>query len=257
MPIKQSVAHLGEVDIAYFDTGIGTERPVILLIHGFASSARVNWIGTGWTETLSKAGYRVVALDNRGHGGSSKFYSPQDYGPDIFASDALALLDFLDIKKCNVMGYSMGARITCWMSHQEPQRINSAIYGGMGSNIFGGRGGYEAIARALETDDPRSIGDATALAFRQFADATGSDRKALAACIRPSRNRITPEMVRSILTPTLVAVGSQDDIGGSPIELADMMANAEGFVIDGTDHMRATGAPAYKRKALEFLQQFR
>ena len=40
----------------------------ILLVHGFASNHRINWVGPRWVETLSRAGRRVVAFDNRGHG---------------------------------------------------------------------------------------------------------------------------------------------------------------------------------------------
>ena len=55
--------------IAFLDEGEG--KP-ILLIHGFASNARTNWVNPGWVDTLVKAGRRVIALDNRGHGASDK-----------------------------------------------------------------------------------------------------------------------------------------------------------------------------------------
>ena len=253
MAVPLQIANLNNADIAYLDVPGFESEKTILLIHGFASSAMVNWVGTGWTKLLSDAGYRVIALDNRGHGKSSKFYTPQEYGPDIFATDALELLDHLNVTSCDVMGYSMGARITSWLSFQAPERVNKAVYGGMGSHIFGGRGGYEAIAEALETDQPATITDPGAMAFRKFADATKSDRLALAACIRPSKNNITPEMIRAIQVPTLVAVGSKDDVGGSAQQLADMMQTAEAFVIDGSDHMKATGAESYKAATLAFL----
>ncbi|MEP1206052.1 MAG: alpha/beta hydrolase [Rhizobiaceae bacterium] len=251
--MSHQIANLSQADIAYFDFPGSQPDRTILLIHGFASSALVNWVGTGWTKLLNEAGFRVVALDNRGHGRSSKFYTPQDYGPDIFTTDALELLDHLNIATCDVMGYSMGARITSWLSFQAPQRVNRAIYGGMGSHIFGGRGGYQAIAEALETDQPETITDLGAMAFRKFADATKSDRMALAACIRPSKHNITPEMIGSINVPTLVAVGSEDDVGGSAEELANMMPAGQAFVIDGLDHMKATGAESYKAAVMEFL----
>jgi pimeloyl-ACP methyl ester carboxylesterase len=249
------IAKLGSCDIAYYDMVGESTSKTILLIHGFASTAQVNWIGTGWVRLLNGHGYRVIAIDNRGHGQSSKFYRPEDYGPDIFASDALQLLDHLGITQCDVMGYSMGARITCWLSHQAPERVKRAIYGGMGSNIFGGRGGYELIAEALETEDLSTITSNEALSFRRFADATRSDRLALAACIRPSRQRITRDIVESVSVPTLVAVGSEDNVGGSAVDLATMMPNAEAYVIEGLDHMKSTGAADYKDAAVAFLQR--
>ena len=251
---RQIFEHKGH-QTAYFDLAPDGFEKTILLIHGFASTASVNWITTGWIKTLNEAGFRTIAIDNRGHGASSKYYSPTDYGPDIFASDALNLLDHLKISSCDVMGYSMGARITCWLCHQEPQRFPNAVFGGMGSHIFGNRGGYEEIAQALETDDITSISDPGGLAFRKFADATRSDRLALAACIRPSEKKITPSIVESVTTRTLVAVGSDDEIGGSASQLAEMMPNATSYSIPGLDHMKATGAASFKERVLQFLAE--
>ncbi|MCB1469440.1 MAG: alpha/beta fold hydrolase, partial [Rhizobiaceae bacterium] len=91
-------------EIAYLDEGPTDAEPV-LLIHGFASNVRVNWISPGWVKTLTEAGYRVVAFDHRGHGQSSKSYEPADYTPSAMASDAAVLLDQLDIPAAHVMGY--------------------------------------------------------------------------------------------------------------------------------------------------------
>ena len=62
----------GAVEIAFLDQGEG--EPIVL-VHGFASSKDVNWVGTNWITTLTGAGRRVIALDDRGHGQSSKLYS--------------------------------------------------------------------------------------------------------------------------------------------------------------------------------------
>ena len=64
------------VDIAFLDEGQG--EPIVL-VHGFASTAQVNWVYPGWVATLTSAGRRVIALDNRGHGASSKLYDPAAY----------------------------------------------------------------------------------------------------------------------------------------------------------------------------------
>ena len=254
MPENQIIAKLNGVEIAYYDLpALGEEIGTILLIHGFASNGRVNWISTGWTKLLNDAGYRTIVIDNRGHGASTKFYSAQDYGPDIFARDGFDLLDYLNIPGCHILGFSMGARIACWMAYQSPDRVSSAVFGGMGSHIFGGRGGYEKIAKGLETEEPDLLTDPGAIGFRRFADRTNSDRLALAACIRPSKHRITHEIVSSIKLPVLVAVGSEDEVGGSAVELVEMMLNAEAFVMEGLDHMKSSGALVFKKKVLEFL----
>ncbi len=247
-------ANLDGTQIAYVDfKPAGEVLKTVLLIHGFASTAQVNWINTEWTKVLTEAGYRVVALDNRGHGESQKFYRSQDYGPDLFSGDAIRLLDYLEIDVVDVIGYSMGARITAWLAHENPQRVAKAVLGGMGSYIFGGRRDYEGVAHALEVDDVSTIEDRDALAFRLFADRTGSDRLALAACIRPSKHQITQSLVESIQAPVLVVVGSDDEIAGSGEDLAAMMPNGEAVTLAGLDHMRTTGAKEFKNAALEFL----
>ena len=59
------------IDIAFIDEGPRAGDPV-LLIHGFASNVKTNWIDPGWVSALTNAGYRVIAYDNRGHGESAK-----------------------------------------------------------------------------------------------------------------------------------------------------------------------------------------
>ncbi|HUH50424.1 MAG TPA: alpha/beta fold hydrolase, partial [Mycoplana sp.] len=80
------------LELAFFDEGNPAGEPV-LLIHGFASSASVNWVHPGWLKTLGEAGYRVIAIDNRGHGRSDKPHDPALYHPPLMAGDAVALLD--------------------------------------------------------------------------------------------------------------------------------------------------------------------
>src|SRR5438105_7017497 len=98
----------GSVEIAFLDEGEG--EPIIL-VHGFASNKEVNWVQPGWIATLKRAGRRAIALDNRGHGQSSKLYDPAAYHTDTMADDVRALLDHLGIARIDTMGYSMGARI--------------------------------------------------------------------------------------------------------------------------------------------------
>ena len=100
----------------------GDGKP-ILLIHGFASNVEINWVSTGWVETLTGAGYRVIALDNRGHGRSQKLYDPRLYFAHEMAADAARLLDHLEIERLPVIGYSMGARIAAFLALREPRRV--------------------------------------------------------------------------------------------------------------------------------------
>ena len=135
------------VDIAFLDEG---EGPPVVLVHGFASTAQVNWVHPGWVTTLTKAGRRVIALDNRGHGASSKLYNPAGYHSALMAEDVRALLDYLRIERADVMGYSMGARITAFFALAHPARLRRAVLGGLGIKLVEGVGLPESIAQALE-----------------------------------------------------------------------------------------------------------
>lgn len=239
------------VELAYIDEGGGEP---ILLIHGFASSATVNWVDTGWVRTLTQAGLRAIAIDNRGHGGSAKLYAPAAYGASTMAEDARRLLDHLSIDRADVMGYSMGARIAAFLALNHPDRVRSAIFGGLGANMVRPMAGTGPIAAALEAPSMEAVSNPTARTFRAFAEATHSDLKALAACIRGSRDPIVSDALRGLACPVLVAVGSDDVIGGSPVDLAAIIPGAQALVIDGRDHMKAVGDRRYKDGVLAFLR---
>jgi pimeloyl-ACP methyl ester carboxylesterase len=176
----------GAVEIAYLDEGEGEP---ILLVHGFASTKNVNWVYPAWVSELKKNGRRVIALDNRGHGDSAKLYDPAQYSIPILASDVMALMDHLGIARADIMGYSLGSRMTAWLGLKAPQRLRSAILGGIGIGLIEGGGPGENVAAALEAASLDEVTDPVGRTFRAFADQTLSDRLALAACLRGSRGR--------------------------------------------------------------------
>ena len=180
------------VEIAFIDEGARTGDPV-LLIHGFASNVATNWIGPGWVGALTQAGFRVIAYDNRGHGHSAKLYDLKDYGAPLMAEDARRLLDHLGLERADVMGYSMGARISAFLAIAHPERVRSLVFAGLGINMVRGVAGTGPVARALEAESIDQVTNPTARTFRAFAEQTQSDLKALAACIRSSRAPITAE----------------------------------------------------------------
>src|SRR3954451_21831950 len=127
--------HHEQIEIAYLDEGEG--EPIVL-VHGFASTAAINWVDPGWVTTLTKARRRVIALDNRGHGASSKLYDPAAYHSATMAEDVRALLDHLGLPRADIMGYSMGARITAVLALEHPASVRSAIFGGLGIHLVAG-----------------------------------------------------------------------------------------------------------------------
>ena len=241
--------------IAYVDlapTGQDLHEP-ILLIHGFDSTHAVNWVNTQWTQTLTQAGRRVVALDNRGHGQSEKLYAPEDYATSVMARDACALLDHLGIEWADVMGYSMGARITAFLALNHPDRVRSMILGGLGHHLVAGVGLPMGIADAMDAPALESLTDPMQRMFRAFAEQTKSDLRALAACIRGSRQTLGEAELGAILTPALVAVGDKDAVAGDPHKLAAMLPKGVALDIPGRDHNLAVGDKVYKQGVLEFL----
>jgi pimeloyl-ACP methyl ester carboxylesterase len=242
--------HNGAVEIAYLDEGEGDP---ILLVHGFASSKNVNWVYPTWVSELKKNGRRVIALDNRGHGDSSKLYDSEEYHIGTMAGDVSALMDHLDLERADIMGYSLGGRMTAWLSLRQPQRLRSAVFGGIGMGLIEGGGPGENVAEALEADSLEDVTDPVGRTFRAFADQTRSDRRALAACLRGSRRLMTKEEAAGIAVPVLIAVGTSDEIAGSAAALGEIIPGAEVLDIPNRDHMRAVGDKVYKTGVLDFL----
>jgi pimeloyl-ACP methyl ester carboxylesterase len=240
------------VSIAYLDEGPRNAHAVIL-VHGFASSAADNWVNPGWVRVLSEAGYRVIALDNRGHGESAKLYTQEAYATPAMAEDVRALMDHLGLVRADVMGYSLGARIAAFLALNHQRRVRSLIFGGLGINMVRGLAGTGPIAAALEARTIDDVTNPTAKTFRAFAEQTGSDLKALAHCIRGSRVPITEEMLTHLACPVLIAVGTEDVIGGPAAGLAALITGAQVLDIPRRDHMRAVGDKVYKHGVLEFL----
>ena len=246
-----SFSHDG-VDIAFLDQGEG--EPIVL-VHGFASNKEVNWVTPGWMATLTGAGRRAIALDNRGHGASTKLYDLAAYHSRLMAEDVRALLDHLGLPRADVMGYSMGARITAYLALAHPDRVRAVVLGGLGSQLVDGVGLPETLAEGLEAPNLAAVTDPTARTFRSFAEQTRSDLRALAACLRGSRQTLSRAEVARIAVPLLVAVGSKDAVAGSPQELAALIPGAQALTIPNRDHMLAVGDKVYKAGVLDFLAQ--
>ena len=243
--------HNGAVEIAYLDEGEGDP---IVLVHGFASSKNVNWVYPTWVSDLRKDGRRVIALDNRGHGQSTKLYDPADYHTDLMAGDAAALITHLHLERADVMGYSLGARITAVLAARHPDRVRSVILGGVGIKLVEAAGLHHDVARSLELPSIDDVTDPQGKAFRLFAEQTQSDLRALAACLRGSRQTLQRDELGVVRAPVLVAAGTRDDIAGSPAGLAALFPSGQALDIPNRDHMVAVGDRVFKAAVLEFLK---
>jgi pimeloyl-ACP methyl ester carboxylesterase len=169
------------------------------------------------------------------------------------ASDVFALMDHLDIPRADIMGYSLGSRMTAVLALEQPERLRSAILGGIGIGMITGGGPGENVALALEAPSLDDVTDPVGRTFRAFADQTRSDRRALAACLRGSRRLMTREEAARISVPTLIAVGTTDEVAGSAHALGEVIPGSKVLDIPNRDHMRAVGDKVYKAGVAEFL----
>jgi pimeloyl-ACP methyl ester carboxylesterase len=251
------------VKIHYTDEGQG--EPV-LLIHGFLADINLNWRAPGTIKALVKD-YRVIALDNRGHGKSDKPHDPKKYGTEM-VEDAVRLLDHLKIKKAHVVGYSMGAIITAKLLTTHPDRLLSATLGGHGglkededlsslepsAKAFEEGKGAEALVNFLS---PNSKPTQTQLLMVNLL-LGANDSKAAAAVLRGLKELRVPAAKRKVnKVPTLALIGDQDTLKKGVDELEGKMANLQIVVIKGADHMSAMNHPSFVKSLKEFLGQHR
>ena len=235
------------------------DGPDVLLLHGFAADHHVNWVTPGVVDALVAAGRRVIALDARGHGQSDKPHDPAAYENDAMANDACALLDHLNVERVDIVGYSMGALVATRLVPDEERvavvRARRHRRKGRAVRAVSPPSSGRCIASALETDDIAGITDASARAFRSFADSTGADRLALAA-IQRAATPIAKTRLDEINVPTMVIVGDRDDLAGPPQGLADRIPGAVARVVKGT-HLGAVADPAFRAAIVEFVTSVR
>jgi pimeloyl-ACP methyl ester carboxylesterase len=249
--------------MAYFDSnGVqiyfeehGKGEPVVL-VHGFASRAEHNWGAMNWFTTLG-AHYRVIALDCRGHGKSGKPHDPAAYGGETMGDDVIRLMDHLGIKCTLIMGYSMGARIVTGLLMLHPERLRAAVLGGIGAATASAPSfSRQPIVDALLAENISNVKEQRARDFRQFAETTGNDLKALAACMGSNRQDFTAEKIaaQKIRVPAMIVIGTKDLLVGNPKLLHDAIPNSKLVMLEGRDHLSAPGDQRYKEAVLEFFK---
>jgi pimeloyl-ACP methyl ester carboxylesterase len=222
----------------------------LVVVHGFASSYRLNWVGTRWQEALTAAGFRIFGLDCRGHGHSDKPHDRAEYAIDIMAADVVRLLDHVDVRSAGYLGYSMGARIGLQVVLDFPARVQRAVLGGIG--ISGAIHSADAIAESFLRGEPSD--DPIAQSFFKFASAQPTnDLKALAACIIGLQPKLEPARLKAMRTPILIVVGDRDELAPDAPELVELTPSSRLVVVSGRDHMGAVPAREFKQAAIDFL----
>jgi pimeloyl-ACP methyl ester carboxylesterase len=222
----------------------------LVVVHGFASDYRLNWVGTRWQEALTTAGFRVFGLDCRGHGYSDKPHDRASYDIRLMARDVTRLMEIAKLESAGYLGYSMGARIGVQLILDFPELVKRAVLGGIG--MSGAIPKADAIAEAFLRGEPTD--DPIAQTFYRFASARPTnDLKALAACITGLQPQWEPAKLSAIRTPILVVVGDRDELAPDAPELVELMPSSRLVTIPGRDHMGVVPAREFKQAAIDFL----
>jgi pimeloyl-ACP methyl ester carboxylesterase len=247
----------------YFDSGglkihyetWGEGYPIVL-VHGFASNLKGNWVDTGWVKTLQPV-RRIVGLDCRGFGQSDKPHDAAAYEGYKMAQDVLNLTDFLGIEKTDLFGYSMGAFISAALMARHRDRFTSVIMGGVG-NVFAGPPAERnrAIADALLAEDPSQITDLTGKLFRAFAELDpNNDLKALAAVMGIVGEPIRPADYAGLDIPVLIVNGGNDVVAANVDQTAAGIPGAKLIMIPDTDHLTVVPDRRFKDAVVAFLKE--
>jgi pimeloyl-ACP methyl ester carboxylesterase len=264
-------AGVGRADEGFFDSGgvkihyhvEGKGEPV-LLIHGFATNARLQWMTSGVFKALAKD-HRVLAMDVRGLGESGKPSDPKKFGTEM-VEDAVRLLDHLKIDKAHVVGYSMGAIIAGKLLETHPDRLLSVTLGGTGVFPEGVKlpPNLEKLAQSLEQG--KGMGSAvmamtpgkskpSAATIREVNRMTaGENGKAMAAMVRSwATLGVSRDKLEANKVPTLALIGTADPMKEGFEFMKEGMANLKIVTIEGATHINAPSNPKFISSLRSFL----
>lgn len=253
MPDPQLVYAADGTRLATYTWG-ELDAPVVVIVHGFASNVRDNWVLTGWVRELTRAGYRVLALDQRGHGNSDKPHEPDAYAIRTLVSDVETVMDTYLVEDAFYVGYSLGARVGWEVVRDLPQRIERAVLGGVPDGIPLERLDLDQV-RAYVADGAEVTDRTTQNYIALTERVPGNDLRSLVALAEGMRRTRTvdPDPAHAPTRPILFATGTEDAIIEGSRALAEAAPNGTFFEIPGRHHFNAPGSRAFKDAALEFL----
>ncbi|MEK6311108.1 MAG: alpha/beta hydrolase [Curtobacterium sp.] len=250
-PRPRAVMSPDGLPIATYDFG-DPDAPVVVAVHGFASGALLNWHASGWTRDLLRAGYRVVALDQRGHGASAKPHDPSAYSMELLVADVVSVIDTYLLDDVAYLGYSLGARVGWHTAEQLPDRVSRAVLGGIPDADPMRRVAVDQAKAYLADGTP--IEDRVTNGYLTMAgNVEGNDLRALVAMVEGMRDSIEPTPENAPAQPLLMAAGSEDGIKDSAVRLAAAAPDAGFFEIPGRNHFNAPTSRAFREAAIAFL----
>ena len=258
------------VKIHYATVG---EGEAIVLIHGWMSDATMWGRDSAGNPKLSPLeGFKIIALDCRGHGKSDKPHEVSAYG-ELMATDVVRLLDHLKIDRAHLVGYSMGAFIAGSVVANHPKRVNSVVYGGQVPLVEGapssGSKEAEIFANAVEANDLAAYLMEVAPSGRTKPTRPqaevlvkfmfdGKDPKALAAAGLSLDNlQVQEKALIRAQVPALFIYGSKesDHLKARVADLRKKLTKTEEVVVDGADHVTALGRKEFGTSLVQFIQK--
>ncbi|GAC1388188.1 MAG: alpha/beta hydrolase [Vulcanimicrobiaceae bacterium] len=243
-PAKSASVPINGVKLWYAEFGTG--QPVILLHGGLIDSNA--W---GLQVPALASHYRVIVLDNRGHGRSTRTSEPFTY--NAMASDVLALMDYLRIPKAAIVGWSDGANIGLNLAIHHPDRL-AKLFAFAGNSDPAGLKPFEPTPVAAQflkqaEGEYRDVSPTP----DQFQTVMHDDSQ-----MARTQPRFTAEQLRTIRVPTWIVAGDRDQF--IKRENTDYMAaqipEASELILPGVSH----GAPwqdpdLFNAALLHFLNQ--
>ena len=225
----------------------------VLCVHGFSSSCRDNWVDTGWVRDLTRAGFRVIGVDQRGHGASDKPHEPRAYTMDDFLADLEIVLDTYLVEEVRYVGYSLGARVGWQFAVEASHRVSRAVLGGIPDGTPLGRLKLDE-ARAF-VEDGVEISDKVTRNYVTLSErVAGNDLRSLIALAEGMRlGDADPDPAHPPRQPILFATGSDDAILERSRVLAEATPNGRFAEIPGRHHFNTPGSRDFRNAALEFL----
>ncbi|HMR77592.1 MAG TPA: alpha/beta fold hydrolase [Polyangiaceae bacterium] len=253
--------------IFFTDEGRG---PPVVLVHGFAVSGDLNFRIPGITRAL-RAQYRVLSVDQRGHGQSDKPRGASEYGTKM-VTDLVALLDHVGLQRAHVLGYSLGGFVALKLACSAAERLLSVgvLGAGFESEASGGGSFLKAIpklADALEAGrgvGPLAghLGSARARpslrhrAWVRLVTRFLNDQGALVGVIRGAPElAVTAESLAALRLPVLSIVGDGDPLVAGARALRATASNCTAIEIPGADHVQVPVRAEFRGELLSFLRR--
>jgi pimeloyl-ACP methyl ester carboxylesterase len=254
------------IPIRYITQGSG---PAVVLLHGLTGSLD-HWINVGYYDGPFD-GYRLVAMDCRGHGQSGKPHDPAAYGLEM-VNDIVRLLDHLEIEKAHLVGHSMGAEIALKAAARHPTRVRSVVLAGSGWSDDSVYELMRMLAESFERGEglrayfewatpPGQTRTAEEIeGFEQWNQAmlARNDAQALAAVCRNYSEleelRVTEAEVRALQVPMLGVAGEHDPERPMLERMQGVAPDFTLVVLEGLGHGGPAFFEALAREATRFFQ---